>query len=280
MLPRTVVGLVSLGAVLGLTSASAQAEQAASSAAASRTLVWSDDFSGKAGAFDSVSRWTFATGGGGWGNRELQCYTTSRENAATNGQGQLVISALSAPLHRCADGHLNNYTSARLTTERSFTVTHGRLEIRAKLPSGGGAWPAFWALGANQTTVGWPRCGEIDVMEYSGNRPTVTTSAAHVAAYDGSPWYANRTAPTSTTLSSAFHVYAVEWTSSALTFYRDKTVTGRITRTEVTQHGAWPFDRPFYLLVNLAVGGTYAGQVPRGTRFPQRYVIDYVRVFH
>ncbi|MFL6025069.1 MAG: glycoside hydrolase family 16 protein [Marmoricola sp.] len=277
MLPRTVVGLMSLVAILGLTSASAEAGP---TAGATTSLVWSDDFSGPAGAFDSASRWTFATGGGGWGNAELQCYTKSRDNAATNGQGQLVISALRTPLHLCSDGHLNGYTSARLSTQNSFSVTHGRLEIKAKLPAGAGAWPAFWALGSNEWTVGWPNCGEIDVMEYTGNRPTVTTSAVHLAAYDGSHWYSTHTSTTSTTLSSQFHVYAVNWTSDSLTFYRDKTLLSTITRAQVMQHGVWPFDKPFYLLINLAVGGIYAGPVPSTTVFPQRYVIDYVRVYH
>jgi beta-glucanase (GH16 family) len=275
MLPRAVAGLLSVCAIFALGTATT-----GSTAVATRSLVWSDEFSGPAGTFPGASRWTPQTGGGGWGNGEAQCYTNSPDNASTNGQGQLVITALRTPLHWCSDGHLNNFTSARLTTERSFSVTHGRLEVRAKLPSGAGAWPAFWALGANEWSVGWPQCGEIDVMEYTGNRPSVTTSAAHVAAYDGSHWYATRTSPTSTTLSSQFHVYAVDWTSSSLTFYRDKVVIGTVTRAQVTQHGAWPFDKPFFLLINLAVGGTYAGPVPSTTSFPQRYLIDYVRVYH
>lgn len=276
MTPRTVAALLSLGAVLAAGGATTAPSPAV---ATGRTLAWSDEFSGASGRSPSAARWTLATGGGGWGNDELQCYTTSPDNAATNGQGQLVVAAVRTPLHRCADGHWNNYTSARMTTQNTFSITHGRLEIRAKLPSGAGAWPAFWALGTSSSTSGWPTCGEIDVMEYTGNRPTVTTSAAHVAARDGSHWYATRTAPASSTLSTQFHVYAVEWTSTALTYYRDKTRIGTITRTEVLQHGAWPFDKPFYLLVNLAMGGTYAGPVPLGTPSPQRFVVDYVRVY-
>jgi beta-glucanase (GH16 family) len=243
-------------------------------------LVWSDEFNGPSGAFNSIAKWSLATGGGGWGNHESQCYTTSRKNSATNGSGQLVITALRSLGQRCADGHYNAFTSARLTTQSKFTVTHGRLEIRAKLPAGAGAWPAFWALGANGPQVGWPRCGEIDVMEYTGNRPTVTTSAAHAATYFGAHWYATRTSPTSSSLSSQFHVYAVDWTSSTLTYYRDSTVIGRITRAEVIKHGVWPFDKPFYLLINLAMGGTYAGSVPASVQAPQRYVLDYVRIYH
>lgn len=247
--------------------------------ASARRLIWSDEFGGAAGTFTNHAGWTLATGGGGWGNHERECYTTSRSNASTNGKGQLVITALRTPGHLCADGHRNSFTSARITTQASFTVTHGRLEIRAKLPSGAGAWPAFWAIGADQAEVGWPRCGEIDVMEYTGNRPTVTTSAAHLARYAGPQWYTTRVAPASTTLATRFHVYAVDWTSNSLTFFRDNVVTGVITRAQVVRHGIWPFDRPFYLLLNLAMGGTYAGSVPARLTSPQRYVIDYVRVY-
>ena len=116
-------------------------------------------------------------------------------------------------------------------------------------------------------------------MEFTGNRPTVTTSAAHLAAYSGQHWYATRTSATSKTLTSQFHVYAVNWTSTSLTFYRDSTLVGRITRAEVVRHGVWPFDKPFYLLINLAMGGAYAGKVPLTLTSTQRYVIDYVRVY-
>ncbi|MCW2755684.1 MAG: hydrolase [Marmoricola sp.] len=280
---RTVAALLALFAVFipGSTPSVATPTAAPVMRASSvRSLVWSDEFTGPAGASTSSAKWTFAIGGGGWGNNELQCYTSSRANASTNGQGQLVISALRTPGHLCADGHRNAFTSARITTQKSFTVTHGRLEIRAKLPAGAGSWPAFWALGADQPQVGWPRCGEIDVMEHTGNRPYVTTSAAHLASYLGAHWYTTRISPSSTTLSSRFHVYAVDWTSNSLTFYRDSVVTGVITRAQVTRHGTWPFDKPFYLLLNLAMGGTYAGPVPAGVTSPQRYVIDYVRVYH
>lgn len=244
-----------------------------------RTLIWSDEFAGPAGAFNSAARWTFATGGNGWGNNELQCYTNSRKNSATNGQGQLVISAVRTWGHRCDGGTWNRWTSARITTQKKFTVTHGRLVIRAKLPAGAGAWPAFWALGANLPTVGWPRAGEIDVMEFTGNRPTVTTSAVHAARTNGTHWYSTRTAPSSKTLTSQFHVYAVDWTSRSMTFSRDGITTGQITRAEVTKWATWPFDKPFFLLVNLAMGGTYAGNVPSTLTSTQRYVIDYVRVY-
>lgn len=244
-----------------------------------RTLVWSDEFTGASGASASASKWSFAEGGGGWGNKELQCYTKLRQNSATNGQGQLVITALRNRTYVCAGGTRNAFTSARITTQNKFTLTHGRLEIRAKLPSGAGAWPAFWALGANLPTVGWPRAGEIDIMEYTGNRPTLTTSAVHAARLNGTHWYSTRIAPPSKTLSTRFHVYAVEWNSKSLTFLRDGVATGQITRAEVTRWATWPFDKPFFLLVNLAMGGTYAGPVPSTLTTPQRYVVDYVRVY-
>lgn len=281
---RAVAAMMSLCAMLTCNGAVSE-EQAPPSAervapvASSRSLIWSDEFSGPAGAFTSAANWTFAEGGGGWGNNELQCYTKLRQNSATNGQGQLVITALRNKTQVCAGGTINAFTSARITTQKSFTVTYGRLEIRAMLPAGAGAWPAFWALGANLPTVGWPRAGEIDVMEFTGNRPTTTTSAAHAARTDGTHWYSTRTAPASKTLSSTFHTYAVEWNSKSLTFLRDGVATGQINRAEVTKWATWPFDKPFFLLINLAMGGTYAGSVPATLTAPQHYVIDYVRVY-
>lgn len=244
-----------------------------------RTLIWSDEFGGLAGTRPDPARWTFAEGGGGWGNNELQCYTTSRRNSATNGTGQLVITAVRNYSTVCAGGTVNRWTSARISTQNKFTVTHGRLEVRAKLPSGAGAWPAFWALGANLPLVGWPRSGEIDVMEFTGNRPTITTSAIHAARGNGSHWYSARTAPRSTTLTSAFHTYAAEWTATAITFFRDGVATGQITKAEATQWATWPFDKPFFLILNLAMGGTYAGSVPTSLTTSQRFSIDYVRVY-
>lgn len=281
---RTAAALMSLCAMFTCNGAVAEPQSAAPAPAravvpAGRTLLWSDEFNGDAGTFPTAYRWTFAEGGAGWGNNELQCYTKSRKNSATNGKGQLVITALRTYGHLCVGGTRNSFTSARITTQRSFTTTHGRLEIRAKLPAGAGAWPAFWALGANLPRVGWPRSGEIDVMEFTGNRPTITTSAVHAARTNGTHWHSTRTARASKTLTTAYHVYAVEWTSRSLTFFRDGVSTGQITRAEVTRWATWPFDKPFYLLVNLAMGGTYAGKVPSTLTAPQRYYIDYVRVY-
>lgn len=246
---------------------------------AGRTLIWSDEFNGPAGTPPSSTWWSYAEGGGGWGNNELQCYTKASRNAATNGQGHLVITALRNYATVCAGGTKNRWTSARISTQRKFTVTHGRLVIRAKLPSGAGAWPAFWALGANLPQVGWPRSGEIDVMEFTGNQPTITTSAIHAARRNGTHWYSTRTAPRSTTLTSAFHTYAAEWTSTAITFFRDGVATGQITKAEATRWASWPFDKPFFLILNLAMGGTYAGSVPATLTASQRFSIDYVRVY-
>lgn len=251
---------------------------AAEARVAGRTLIWRDEFNGAAGALDP-RRWTFAEGGGGWGNRELQCYTRSPKNAATNGRGQLVITALRTYGTVCAGGTRNRWSSARISTQGKLTARYGRLEIRAKLPSGAGAWPAFWALGANLPQVGWPRSGEIDVMEFTGNKPTTTTSAIHAARRDGTHWYSTRTAPRSTTLTSAFHTYAVEWTATSLTFLRDGVATGQIRKSEATRWATWPFDRPFFLVLNLAMGGTYAGSVPPYLTATQRFVVDYVRVY-
>lgn len=252
---------------------------AADARIAGRTLIWSDEFNGPAGTRPDTRWWTLAEGGGGWGNDELQCYTKASRNSATNGSGHLVITAVRNYGTVCAGGTVNRWTSARLSTQKKFTVTYGKLVIRAKLPAGAGAWPAFWALGANLPLVGWPRSGEIDVMEFTGNRPTITTSAIHAARRNGSHWYSTRTSPPSTTLTSAFHTYAVEWTATSVTFFRDGVATGQIRKSEATRWASWPFDKPFFLILNLAMGGTYAGPVPASLTASQRFSIDYVRVY-
>ena len=245
-----------------------------------RTLVWSDGFNTRAGKSPDSGKWHFDLGGNGWGNTELQCYTSSRVNASTDGHGKLVISAVKDPNHNCGNSTHNTYTSARITTQNSFNITHGRLQIRAKVPAGVGTWPAFWALGSNINTVGWPHSGEIDVMEYVGRLPYRSTSSVHGMAWDTSHWYMTRVHASTKKLSAGFHTYAVDWTSTKMTFLVDGKATGSVTKKDVLKHGEWVFDKPFYLLTNLAVGGMLGGAVPSSTTWPQKLVIDYIRVYH
>ena len=241
---------------------------------------WSDEFDGPVGALPSESSWGFETFGDGSGNQELQCYTSVPGNVSTDGEGHLVITALKQPGHQCVDGSVNDYTSGRITTQGKFTAEYGRLEVRAKVPSGVGTWPAFWALGANKPEVGWPAAGEIDAMEYVGRLPRETSGAVHGPDANGERWYLSRKGQSEQDLSEAFHVYSVDWSPDELVWRLDGEEYGSVTRDDVeAAGGTWVYDHPFYLLLNLAVGGNLGGDVPEDTTWPQKYVVDYVRVY-
>ena len=244
-----------------------------------RELVWSDEFSGAAGTAPDPASWRPVSGGDGWGNDELQCYTDSRENSLVDGNGYLVISARPAPAHACADGRSNEFTSARLITQGLREFRYGTFELRAKVPTGVGAWPAFWALGHDHETAGWPASGEIDVTEVLGREPTVTHGSVHGPAPDGSPFTltGDRTMPTD--LGDAFHVFSTTWTPEGISFAIDGETYHVVTRRDVEASGRWVFDQPFYLLLNVAVGGRWPGPPSAGTVWPQQMVVDYVRVY-
>ena len=222
-------------------------------------VVWSDEFSGRAG--------------------ELQCYTDQADNAATDGDGHLTITAHLDNGHYCTDGSQNNYTSARLNTLGMHDWEHGRLEIRAKVPDGVGTWPAFWAVGADYPDVGWPEAGELDVMEVIGADITHLIGTAHFPDDDGEHVFLQAATDVSAPLSEAFHVYAMEWNDKGITWSLDGEQYGSVSREEVEESGDWVFDDEFYLVLNLAVGGVLGGPVGIETQFPQRLVVDYVRVY-
>jgi beta-glucanase (GH16 family) len=248
--------------------------------APARAQKWSDEFAGSKGAPPNPRSWRHETGGGGWGNEELECYTDSLRNSALDGNGHLVITARHTPGHTCADGFVNDYTSARLTTQELRSFTHGRLAIRAKMPVGQGLWPAFWALGTNIGSVGWPACGEIDVVEQLGKDPLTTYGTIHGADSNGDH-YASGGSVTEEPPWNGFHVYAADWTHRSISFSVDGSTYFTANRREVVQqYGVWPFDHRFFLLVNVAVGGSWGGPPDETTRFPQRMVIDWVRVMH
>ncbi|MCL3817440.1 glycoside hydrolase family 16 protein [Aeromicrobium wangtongii] len=251
-----------------------------SASGASRKLVWSDEFKGPAGKAPSASRWRFEVFGDGSGNQELQCYTSAPGNVATNGRGKLVITARKQPGHRCADGHTNDYTSGRITTQGMFSTRYGTLEVRAKVPAGVGTWPAFWALGTNKPRVGWPAAGEIDVMEHVGRRPRQVSGSVHGPDAAGQRWYLTRKARAERDLSRGYHVYSVDWSPQRLVWRLDGKAYGTVTKAQVKKAGGrWVFDHRFYLLLNLAVGGNLGGEVPASTTWPQKYSVDYVRVY-
>lgn len=237
-------------------------------------LTWSDEFNGPAGSPPDPRRWGYQTGGKGWGNEELEYYTDSTENASLDGKGHLVITArrnhsdLSCWYGAC------RYTSARLVTQDKFAQMYGRFEARIKLPRGKGMWPAFWMLGHDVETAGYPESGEIDVMEYLGHQLNIVHGSVHSPDYDSSVEHA---VPATRTFAAGFHTFTVDWTPTSITFYAD----GRAydIRTKAEMGDGWVFDKPFFLLLNLAVGGNWPGSPNSATMFPQRMVVDYVRAY-
>jgi beta-glucanase (GH16 family) len=203
-------------------------------------------------------------------NDEKQYYTSRSENARIEG-GLLVIEARKEAYQGYA------YTSARLITRGRFEFLYGRVEVRAKLPAGRGAWPAIWMLGANIGEVGWPACGEIDIMENVGFDPLRIHASVHTAAYNhGTHKTASVTVPSP---SGDFHVYAMEWYSDHIDAFADGQKYFSF-RNEGTGSRTWPFDKPQYLLLNLAIGGNWGGQQGIDDMlFPKRYLVDYIRVF-
>ena len=236
------------------------------------TLVWHDEFDG-----DQIdtSKWNHVAAGGGFGNNELQHYTARPENSFIE-NGNLVIQAMKE------DYAGDAYTSAKLYTQGKGDWTYGRFEIRAKLPQGQGIWPAIWMMPTDYTMYGqWPTCGEIDIMENVGYAPSTVWGTLHY----GDPWKnsgVHYTLPEGQKLADDFHVYAMEWTPGRFAWYFDDVCYGEQTDWYTSAPGAmWPapFDRDFYLQMNVAVGGNWPGYPNETTVFPQRMVVDYVRVY-
>jgi beta-glucanase (GH16 family) len=241
-------------------------------------LVWSDEFNYK-GLPDS-SKWGYDVGGHGWGNHELQLYTDRRSENARVENGHLVIEA-----RREASGS-NDYTSARLTSKGKGDWTYGRFEARAKLPCGRGTWPAIWMLPSEKTygAGGWPDNGEIDIMEHVGFDPNVIHGSAHTRAYYhkiGTQKTARITVPN---VCTTFNTYSAEWTPNEIRWYVNGKQYFSFANERLTQPTAdykqWPFDKPFHLLLNLAVGGDWGGAhgIDESV-WPQRMEIDYVRLY-
>ncbi len=250
-----------------------------SAKAQERVLVWSDEFDGPAKSSPDSSKWSFDTGGGGWGNNELEYYTSRLQNAFINGKGKLVIKALREN-YTGPDNVTRNYSSARLITKGKFTQKFGRLEARIKLPFGQGIWPAFWMLGSDIDTAGWPNCGEIDIMENIGREPSANHGSLHGPGYSGgSPLSGIYTLPDGQHFSDAFHVFTIEWEPTAIRFYVDGNLYQTRTPADVPPGSRWVFDHPFFILLNVAVGGNWPGSPDATTSWPQSMLVDYVRVY-
>ncbi len=233
-------------------------------------LTWSDDFEGPAGQLPAAANWAFdiGTGDGGWGNEELQSYTNSPANVSLDGQGNLVLTAIQ-------EG--NRFTSARIKTQGLFAQKYGRFEARIKTPYGPGLWPAFWMLGESVTTAGWPQCGEIDIMEQRGQEPHIIHGTIHGPGYSGGNPITKSYALVNDRFDTSFHLYAIEWDQEKIDFFVDDYLYQRINRDDVP--GEWVYDQPFFILLNVAVGGNYVGFPTTQTPFPQKMTLDYVRVY-
>lgn len=249
-------------------------------------LVWSDEFNASTGTPPDPTHWNYDLGGGGWGNGESETYTNSPQNVFQDGKGNLVIRAL-----RDAAG---NYTSARLQTGSPTASTHttdlswqyGRISARIKLPFGQGVWPAFWMLGESIGTVGWPTCGELDIMENFGtyhNNISINNGTAHGPGYSGGNGIGKSiTLPFGEKVSDDYHVYSIEWSQDSVEWFVDGTSYHKITPASLPNGAKWVFNNPFFILLNLAIGGntTFLGKPDPASPFPpQDMLVDYVRVY-
>jgi beta-glucanase (GH16 family) len=237
------------------------------------TLVWSDEFNQANGSSPDPAKWGCEVGGTGWGNNELEYYT-SRTNNTRIENGQLVIET-----RRESYGG-KDYTSARLLTKARGAWTYGRIEARIEIPRGQGIWPAFWTLGTNISSVGWPGCGEIDIMENIGREPGTIHGTIHGQGYSGGNGIGGPGAlPGGAFFADDFHVYAIEWTTNQIQWFVDNHPYFTVTPANLPAGAPWVFTHPQYLLLNVAVGGNWPGNPDATTTFPQRMLVDYVRVY-
>ncbi|MFD5073915.1 lectin [Streptomyces sp. NPDC058371] len=262
-------------ALIGSAAIGPQARPAAAAAAA---VTFSDNFDGAAGSAVDSSKWQIETGDN-VSNHERQYYTSGNKNAALDGQGHLVITARkeNPSNYQCWYGTCQ-YTSARLNTSGKFTSTYGHVEARMKIPRGQGMWPAFWMLGSDIGSVGWPNSGEIDVMENVGYEPSTIHGTIHGPGYSGSAGIgAGYTLPNGQAFADAFHTFAVDWAPNSIKWSVDGTVYQTRTPADVGGN-SWVFNKPFFLILNLAVGGYWPGDPDGSTSFPQQLVVDSVSV--
>ena len=245
-------------------------------------LIWADEFDGPAGASPDPAKWNFETGDGsdqgmpGWGNKERQYYTDDPANAATDGEGHLLITVRrpEEPLD-CYYGPCE-YTSARLNTLGKAEFTYGRIEARIRVPAGQGVWAAFWSLGADFREIGWPQCGEIDFMEFVGRLPTQVYGTLHGPGYTGGESFGG-SRDLADPLSERFVVHRVDWEPGRVKWYVDGALYHSATPEEVP--GPWVYEKPMFLILNLAMGGYFGGDTDPNLALPLSMAVDYVRVY-
>lgn len=247
-------------------------------AASGPSLVWSDEFNSI-----NTGTWNHETGGGGWGNNEREYYTGG-QNASIQFDSQANSNVLVLEARRENPANYNcwygrcEYTSSRMNTSGKRTFTYGRIEARLKLPQTQGIWPAFWMLGNDIGSVGWPACGELDIMEHVGYEPSITHGAMHGPNYSGNTPFAG-THYLNEQVNANYHVYAIEWNSTSVRWFVDGVQFYQVTKSQVQSYGNWVFDHPMFLILNVAVGGNWPGNPDGSSVFPQRMYVDYIRVY-
>ncbi|MAW94059.1 MULTISPECIES: glycoside hydrolase family 16 protein [unclassified Leeuwenhoekiella] len=233
-------------------------------------LVLEDNFDVDGAPNAEIWNYNIGTGENGWGNNELQYYTSRSENVNVQ-NGYLLITA------RKENYEGSGYTSARLLTKGKFERTYGRYEARIELPYGQGIWPAFWLLGSDIPGEIWPQIGEIDIMEYRGQEPTVVLGTVHGPGYSAGQSVSKRYELENDRFDTGFHIFGIEWGPEYINFYVDDVLYNQITPDDVP--GEWVFNHDFYIILNLAVGGSFVGSPNAETVFPQTMLVDYVRVY-
>ena len=241
-------------------------------------LAWSDDFTNADGSSPDPTKWGFDIGNGdnGWGNQQLE-YDTSRTNNVRIQGGNLVIEADQESYNGF------NYTSGRMNTKGKWSWTYGRIEARIKIPRGQGIWPAFWMLGANIDSVGWPTCGELDIMENIGKTSDQGTEhgTMHGPGYSGGNGIGGTyTLPGGAKLSDDFHIYAIEWTTNQIKWFLDTNLFFTATPASLPGGTTWVFTAPQFIILNVAVGGQWPGNPDGTTVFPQQILVDYVHIYN
>lgn len=233
-------------------------------------IVMQDEFDVDGAPDASIWKNDIGTGINGWGNNELQYYTDRNQNVKVE-NGYLLITAQKENYEGAS------YTSAKLKTKGLFEQKYGRFEARIRVPFGQGMWPAFWLLGANDDEVQWPNCGEIDIMEIRGQNPTTVLGTVHGPGYSGGNAITKSYNLGNDRFDTDFHIFGIEWGPDYINYYVDDVLYNQIKPTDVT--GSWVFDHPFYIIINLAVGGNFVGSPTSETVFPQTMLVDYVRVY-
>ena len=241
------------------------------------TLTWSDEFNPPDGSPPDPTKWKIESGGNGWGNKELEYYTARPQNLRIR-NGSLEMIALKET-YSGADGVTRNYTSARLNTAGQFDQTYGRFEARIKIPYGQGVWPAFWMLGNDGKTVGWPACGEIDIMENIGREPAIVHGTIHGPGYSGAKGIGAPYPLAAGRFANDYHLFAAEWEPNQIRFYVDNHLYATRAPADLPAGSKWVYDHPFFVILDLAIGGVWPGNPDLATVFPQTMLVDYVRVY-